>query len=188
MVVWWRGCQWWARGRTDVIVIDVNRQLLSVFCHLSVLSVPSWLSRACGNVRFALKTIRPQICAPPSTTRPLLLTAWNTQSFIQVRFLRKTTPRRRNEKHWSRQLAVKTHLCFGPPCRSPMSPSGSRYHRAKGPFSAEGIWAAVFSWEVDLLLLWVNSSPKRAWYRWEEGFILGAQWRLEKADENPDSL
>lgn len=55
MVVWWRGCHWWASGRTDVIVTDVNRQLLSVFCHLSVLSVPSWLSRACGKRALCIK-------------------------------------------------------------------------------------------------------------------------------------
>lgn len=83
MVVWWRGCHWCSSGRTDVIVIDVNRKLLSVFRHLSVLSVPSWLSRACGNVRFALKMVHPQkICMPPSITRPLKYAVIHTSAVL----------------------------------------------------------------------------------------------------------
>lgn len=185
MVLWWRGCHWWANGGTDVIVMDVKRQSLCVFLS-SVSFKRSQLTLACLRRRARCikddsytEDLRAAIDhRAPSSNRlkyaVIHTSAVLTENYTQTQEWKTLIPISSLSKHASASGLHAGHRW------ALQVPAAIVW---KVLFSAEGIRAAVFSCQVELLSLRVNSSPNRTWCRWKEGFILRAQQRLEKAGE-----
>lgn len=151
--MWWRGCHWWASERwTNWCNCDGRLRTVALCFFSSVSFKWSQLTLAC--LRQCAHRIKHRRSSSTEDLRTAIdhqappLIAWNTQSFIRVRFWRKTTPRPRNEN------------------TDPIS-SLSKHGSALG-FDAGHQWAlqvpAAIVWKV--LFLWRGSERRSSRAKW----------------------